>query len=110
MSAFGGKADITIALERELRLTRNQKRGDGKKVSGNKLALSSLPICGVASERIFSSVSNLKPQLLQDQKFRISCSSLKNSANSGAGSVLPHSRQITSILELLPTDASVVMA
>jgi hypothetical protein len=95
MSAFGG-------ILESLGPTRIQKRGDGKKVSGNRFASSSLlSICDVAAERIFSSVSNRKPQLLQDQKFRISCSSLKNSANSGAGSVLPHSRQITSILEIV---------
>jgi hypothetical protein len=38
--------------------TRIQKRGDGKKVSGNKFASSLLSICVLASERIFSSVSN----------------------------------------------------
>jgi hypothetical protein len=38
--------------------TRIQKRGDGKKVSGNKFASSSFSIRSVASERASSSVSN----------------------------------------------------
>jgi hypothetical protein len=110
--AIGGKADITIArvLKRSDVGVTIQKRGDGKNDSGNNSASPQTATRGSTSVLALSSVSNRKPQFVQDQKLRTSCSSLKYSTNSGAITALLHSPQIVSHLELRIDSAIVMVA